>query len=71
MSMNKETNKNHTTAIPPDDETQGRTHNSQHPDVENGGEQQDISAVDQQEGNLKHGETGGTDFGHQQQSPSA
>lgn len=71
MSTNKETNKNHTTAVPPNDDVLGRTHNSQHPEAEKTGAQEDISAVDQQEGNMKHGETGGADFGPQEQSPSA
>ena len=71
MLDHKETNKNHTTSIPPDNELQGRTHNSQHPAGEQAGGQQDISEVDQQEGNLQHGETGGTDFGSQEQSASA
>jgi hypothetical protein len=37
----------------------GRIHNSQNPALEQNGAQSDISSVDQQEGNMNHGETGG------------
>lgn len=37
----------------------GRIHNSQNPDLEQHGVSNDISSVDQQEGNMNHGESGG------------
>jgi hypothetical protein len=61
MANKDENNKNHTTDQQPGGET-GRTHNSQNPAIEQEGGQQDISAVDQQEGTMNHGETGGHGF---------
>lgn len=40
-------------------EPHGRTHNSQNPELEKQGSQHDISRVDQQEGNMNNGESGG------------
>ena len=37
----------------------GRIHNSQNPAFEQNGTRNDISNVDQQEGNMDHGECGG------------
>ncbi|RYZ58477.1 MAG: hypothetical protein EOO14_09675 [Chitinophagaceae bacterium] len=36
----------------------GRTHNSQNPEFEEHGTGRDISEIDQQEGNMDHGESG-------------
>ena len=58
MGNLSETKKNHTTPQQPETDVRGRTHNSQNSAFE-GKDPEDISAVDQQEGNMEHGETGG------------
>lgn len=43
---------------PANDPIHGRIHNSQNPEIEEQGSSRDISEVDQQEGNMQHGESG-------------
>ncbi len=50
--------KNQTIDETPNGGAQGRTHNSQDPKDDNAADLADISAVDQQEGNMNHGEVG-------------
>jgi hypothetical protein len=44
---------------PGEDAIRGRVHNSQNPDFDSENASHDISSVDQQEGTMKHGESGG------------
>lgn len=51
-------------------EVLGRTYNSQNPDIDKAAARADISAVDRQEGNMAHGETGMSNLGSNQPSQS-
>jgi hypothetical protein len=62
MTNKDENNKNHTIGQQSEEKVEGRTHNSQNPAIEQADSHEDISAVDQQEGNMSHGETGGSGF---------
>lgn len=53
---NKNSGKQHQ---PAENVLQGRVHNSQNPEFEKAGSGNDISNIDQQEGNMQHGESGG------------
>lgn len=55
---------------PNEGEVKGRTYNSQNPSVDKAAAKADISAVDQQEGTMTHGETGPDVLpGREQQEP--
>lgn len=52
-------------------EVQGRTFNSQNPGAGSSPAGADISAVDQQEGTMNHGETGGHSVGQEEKNPAS
>lgn len=65
MENENNTNKNHTIE-PNEGEVHGRTYNSHNPTVDKQSASADISAVDQQEGNMEPGETGAAAFTKEQ-----
>lgn len=58
MAADKQQQERDKEQAPANDPIHGRTHNSQNPEMEEQSSRQDISKVDQQEGNMNHGETG-------------
>lgn len=70
MASEKNTNKNHTIE-PNEGEVHGRTFNSQNPEIDKSSAIADISAVDQQQGNMNHGETGLDSFTEEGEKPPA
>ena len=68
MTNENNNHKNHTTEQQTGNEL-GRTYNSQHPGVEQTNADNDISAVDQQEGTMNHGETGVGGFTENNEHP--
>ena len=58
MAEDKKQQTNNENKTPENEPSRGRIHNSQNPEFEEQGVGRDISEVDQQEGNMNHGETG-------------
>ncbi|MDQ3278153.1 MAG: hypothetical protein M3Q06_07490 [Bacteroidota bacterium] len=58
MEADKNQQSNETGQQQKGDDIRGRIHNSQNPEFEQESAQNDISGIDQQEGNMHHGEQG-------------